>query len=136
MPALLDRPRFGSMAETSSGAEMARRRTRLGMTINHLAKESGVDRETITKLEKGGGRHRDSTIGALLSTLSRLEHEMGVDLPAASSDLAAEGLVEFAISGSFGVSIIMKGPVKNVAEMEAAASRLVEKMQAERRETD
>jgi transcriptional regulator with XRE-family HTH domain len=106
------------------------------MTVNQLAKESGVDRMTITKLEKGGSRYRDSTVGQLTSTLDRLEHELGFDLPAATSDLTSEGLVEISVAGDFGVSVIVKGPVRDIAELEAAASRLLQKMQAERREND
>lgn len=132
MPALLERPRFGTV-DDSSAAQIAARRTRLGMTVSALAKASGVDRGSISKIEKLG-RGRDSTIGAINETLDRLEHEMGMDLPVAASELAAEGLVEFAIEGNFGVSVIMKGPVSNMAEMEAAAARLVERMQAERRD--
>ena len=131
MTALLQRPRFGTV-DDSPAAQIAARRTRLGMTVSALAKESGVDRGSISKIEKLG-QGRDSTIGAIVEALDRLEHEMGMDLPAASS-LAAEGLVEFEIAGNFGVSVIMKGPVSNLAEMEAAAARLVERMQAERRD--
>lgn len=133
MSALLERPRFASVDDSPAAAQIAARRTRLGMTVSALAKASGVDRGSISKIEKLG-RGRDSTIGAITETLDRLEQEMGMDLPAAS-ELAAEGLVEFQIEGNFGVSVIMKGPVSNMAQMEAAAARLVERMQSDRRDS-
>lgn len=131
MTALKERPRL-SRVDQDAGARIGRRRSKLGMTLKGLAEESGVDRDTLSKIEKGGPS-RGSTIGMINSTLDRLEHEMGMDLPAAASDLPAEGLVEFSVSGNFGVSVIVKGPIKDIAELQAAAARLVEQMQAEQR---
>lgn len=131
MTALMERPTLG-VVEQTIGAQINRRRTRLGMSASALASAAGVDRGSVSKIEKDG-TGRDSTVGAITAALDRLETEIGIDLPAAApSALAAEGLVEFSIAGNFGVSVIMKGPVKNMAEMEAAAARLVNQMQAER----
>lgn len=132
MPALLDRPRLGAVIQTSPGVQIAQRRTRLGMTLSALAREAGVDRNILSKIEQGGGAHRDSTIGTLNATLDRLEAEMGMDVPAVSSVPTEEGMVEFLVAGNFGVSVTMKGPVRNIAELEEAVARLVGRLQAER----
>lgn len=131
MPAVMQRPRFGVVDSTPDpAAQIKFRRTRLGMNYSELARESGIDRDTISKLEKGrsGVAHRDSTIGTLNTTLDRLESEVGMDMPSAVSDLAVEEMVEFNIVGNFGVSVVMKGPARNLPEMEEAAERLVERM--------
>lgn len=130
MTALMERPRL-SVVDQTIGAQINRRRTRLGMGVKALAEAAGVDRGSVSKIEREG-TGRDSTVGAISNALDRLEQEMGIDPPVADSELAAEGLVKFSIAGNFGVSVIMEGPVRNMAEMEAAAARLVERMQAER----
>ncbi len=84
------------------------------MTVNQLAKESGVDRMTITKLEKGGSRYRDSTVGQLTSTLDRIEHELGMDQGVRPVGDPAEGFLEITMEGVYGVrSVVVKGPVSD-----------------------
>lgn len=127
MTALMDRPTLGVVDQTI-GAQINRRRTRLGMSVKALADAAGVDRGSISKIEREG-TGRDSTVGAINNALDQLETEMGVDLPAASeSALEAEGLVEFSVAGDFGVSVIVKGPVRDIAELEAAAARIIDRL--------
>jgi len=60
------------------GRQIAARRTALGMSIKALAERSGVHRDTISAIERGGGQTpRGATVGAITSALDRFEEEAG-----------------------------------------------------------
>lgn len=115
--------------DAETGRRIRERRTRLGMTVKALAERAGVDRGRLAKLEAGDLHVRSTTIGAVEGALDRLEHEMGMDIPSDDS-----GVVEFRVSGNFGVDVVVKGPVSNLEALEAAVSRLVSRMQAEQQD--
>lgn len=109
------------------GDEVRGRRERLGLTIKALAERAGVDRGRLSALEKGDSRPRASTLGAVLHALDELERELGKDNGAGSDDL---DVVEFQVAGNFGVRVIVKGPVRDRAELEESVLRLIARMQA------
>lgn len=119
--------RFVAVNE-NPGAEIQERRLKLGMSVKGLAERAGIDRGRLAALEAGADNVRDTTIGAVRAALDRIEHEMGMDLPA--RDLG-DGLVEFAIEGNFGVRAVVKGPIRDLAALQEAVSRLVRDMQTD-----
>jgi len=66
-------------------------------------------------------------VAAVIRTLSDLEHEMGMDEPDPSRR-AEPNLIEFEVTGDFGVRVVVKGPVENAAELEASVARLIRDM--------
>lgn len=129
----------GVADDESAGREIQRRRMRLGMYVTDLAKESGVNRNTIAAIEKGEVDSRDRTVGKLLSTLDRLEGDMARDFPDAVTEAAeaAESvgdeldLVEVRVTGpSSSWDVVVKGPVRDRAELADTAFRLVRQMRA------
>lgn len=102
------------------------RRVRLGISVKALALRAGVDRGTLAALEAGDERVRDSTYGTVERALDSLEQEMGVD-PSGVGDL-----VEFRVSGDFGVDVVVKGPVRDMAAMEESVARLLARIQSGR----
>jgi DNA-binding XRE family transcriptional regulator len=108
------------------------RRDRLHMTQDELAKEAGVNRDTVGSVESGQG-----SLGSrrkIDDALTRLEHDAGlppigaaVPMPATSE---APHLIEFEVTGDFGVRVVVKGPVENAAELEASVVRLIRDMKA------
>jgi transcriptional regulator with XRE-family HTH domain len=111
-------------------SEMARsirsRREHLGMTIKDLAEEAQVDRGRLSALESGTSRPRASTVGAILRTLERLERETGLSDAKVTEN---SDLVEFEVAGNFGVRVVVKGPVRDRAELEESVLRLISRMQ-------
>lgn len=104
------------------------RRVRLGISVKALALRAGVDRGTLASLEAGDERIRDSTFGTVERALESLEQEMGVD-PGGGS---LADVVEFRVSGDFGVDVVVKGPVRDMAAMEESVARLLARIQSGR----
>lgn len=109
-----------------TGADVNRRRTEIGMSVSALAKRAGVDRGSLAALEEGR-TVRDTTVAAVLRALADLEHEMGMDVPGPAAP-AQPHLIEFEVTGDFGVRIVVKGPVEDAAELEASVARLIRDM--------
>ena len=114
-----------------AGAGIMARRIRLGMSVKALAEQSHVDRGRLTALEKGDPTVRQSTIGAVTATLDRLEQEMGLEPATGSGDT-----VEFHVGGNFGVDVVVKGPVRDLAALEASVARLIAQMQKKGQASD
>lgn len=129
----IERPTSVAPVADEAGERIRIRRTRLGMPVKALAERAGVDRGRLAAIESGRAHNvRATTIGAIERALDELEHEMGVDDEAEARTLAPEGgseFVEFVVEGNLGVRVVVKGPVKNMAELQAAAERLVAGMQ-------
>lgn len=111
--------------DDETAASVKARRTRLGMSVQALAREAHVDRGRLAALEKGDPSVRSSTIGAVEAALSRLEQEIGMDAPSTASNE-----IEFRVSGNFGVDVVVRGPVTDLAALEASVARLVSQMQS------
>lgn len=119
---LLERP-IDTLAVVGEGDQIKARRERLGMSHRTLAKESGVDRATIARLEEGG-TVRGASAGAIVAALDRLEEEMSGPYDPSPGD----DTVTFTLHGNFGVSVTVQGPVGNMDELRASAERLLSQM--------
>lgn len=104
------------------GKDIEKRRDRMHMTLDELAKEAKVDPDTLSKWEKGLRSPQSRTRKAVLTALDRLEQEQGFKAPPA----AGEDFVEFRIEGVMGVkAIVVKGPVKDVEQFENSIARII-----------
>ena len=70
---------------SDEGKEVTRRRERLGLDIYELADEAGVNRETVSAIEKGKGFRRAS-LTKIENALDRLETEAGLNAPPRESE--------------------------------------------------
>ena len=113
---------------TNSGAGEAikKRRTALGVTVKALAEKAGVDRGRLAAIEDGASA-RESTIGAIERALADLEAAMSGPY----DDDGERGLVTFRMSGSFGVDVVVQGPVENLDELERSVERLIQRMRTQ-----
>ena len=116
-------------AET--GRRIRERRTALRMTVKDLAARAGVDRGRLAKLEAGDSSVRSTTIGAVEAALTEVE-QLTSPLPPQPAD---EGVVEFRVTGNFGVDVVVKGPVRDLPALEASVNRILSRMQSERQES-
>lgn len=128
MHAVLTPLELGTVDNKEVGRRIRERRTRLHMTVKELATRAGVDRGRLAKLEAGDPSVRATTIGAVESTLDEVE-QLTSDLPSQAPE--DNGMVEFKVTGNFGVDVVVKGPVENLDALEASVSRLVARMQRE-----
>jgi transcriptional regulator with XRE-family HTH domain len=116
---------LASVTDESRGHEVKQRRLRHGIkSLREFAEKSGISREAVTAAENGTAS--DATYERIHAWFDRFEEEVGDDGP------SEPGVVEFRIAGNFGVDVIVKGPVSNIAELEAAVERLIRTTQPER----
>jgi transcriptional regulator with XRE-family HTH domain len=114
------------------GADFRARREAIGISKSALADRAGVDRGSIAKIE-AGERVLYSVVGAVDKALSQLEHEYGMDLPSQVEKLRpigdpSEGLVEFEVGNDAGIRVVVKGPVKDLAALQATVLRLTREL--------
>lgn len=116
------------------GQRIRDRRTRLGLSVKALAVRAGVDRGRLAEIEKGSAVNvRDTTLGAINAALEAAERERaaGAQLPPGAHRIGdpADDLVEFTIEGTDGIRAVVKGPIRNMEELQAAARKLIEGLQ-------
>lgn len=107
--------------------ELTNRIARLGLSGRELAAQSGVARGTVSKaLEGTASRGTYERLGRFLDDLEHaMESEVATPEPVKSPN---DGLVEFRLTGKFGVDVVVSGPVADLAELEAAVGRLLSQM--------
>jgi transcriptional regulator with XRE-family HTH domain len=127
----LDSAQSGVMG--NEGEQLRARREALGMDVAPLAKELGVNRQTLTAIENGQG-YRQKTLSKILNGLDRLEAEAGITKPATRPMEA--GMIEFEVSGDFGVKVVVRGPVTDAQALEASVTRIIHNIRTEKGETD
>lgn len=100
-------------------AEIMRRIKRTGISDRDLQEKSGVSRGTIGAARKGDAG--PGTYDRLEQWVERFEAEAGMDEP-------DDDIVEFVVTGNFGVSVTVRGPVSHIAELEESALRATREM--------
>lgn len=134
MSTMKERTSVAAMTE-GVGHRIRERRTRIGMPVNALAERAGVDRGRLAAIEAGTAKNvRPATIGAIERALDELEVERGIadtGLPPGARRIGdpADDLIEFTIEGTDGIKAVVKGPIRNMDELQAAAQKLIEGMQ-------
>lgn len=102
-------------------AEIMRRIDGTGISDRELAEKTGVARGSIAKARKGL-----ASIGVydrLERWIERFEDETTTNAP-------HDEVVEFVVTGNFGVSVTVRGPVSDLAALEAAALRFTKNLGA------
>jgi len=108
----------------------------LGISDREFEATTGVDRKALRRAASGEPVRR-STYVAIETWLDRIEHEVGMDapppLPAGARRIGdpADDLVEFTVEGALGVRAVVKGPIRDLAALQEAVSKLIAGMQAE-----
>lgn len=131
----MSEPTSVAVVTDEAGRRIRDRRTRLGVPVKALAERAGVDRGRLAAIEEGKAPNaRATTIGAIERALDDLEHEKAAStapLPAGARRIGdpADDLIEFVIEGSGGIRAVVKGPIRNMEELQAAAQKLIEGMQ-------
>lgn len=116
------------MSDETRGHAIKRRRELLGIFSGYEFERAServgilVRRALLGKVEAGNAT--DASFVKVETVLSRLEEEMGQG----SAEGHEDDLVEFRVSGNFGVDVVVKGPVADLAELEGAVARLIREM--------
>lgn len=123
--ARLGKEQSGHMT-TNEGARLRARRERIGWDVKRLATEANVHRTTLAALEAGEGT-RGTTRAKVEKALTAAEEEMGLSemLPPESRSTIQAGLIEFEITGDFGVRVVARGPVADHAILADDVTRII-----------
>lgn len=110
------------------GDQIKDRLDRLGISDREFYAKTGIDRKTLNRAIAGASGVRGSTYMAIEAALDKLEAAMhGQPVTRAPS----EDTVEFTIEGNFGVRAVVKGPVKDMEELQRAVAQLVREMRGD-----
>lgn len=108
-----------------SGPDVRRRRKRIGMSIEELAAEAQVSRDTLSDYEGEIRKPQPDTRRKVREALERIEHETGMDDPGRGGDI-----IEFEVSGDFGVRVVVRGPIRDAEELQRSVGALVREIRA------
>lgn len=102
------------------------------MSLNGLAKLSGVTRQTIVKAEADDDKVTELTFSRLERALDDFEDETEITNVETLPNGNGGNLVKFTIHGVYGAAeVIVEGPVENMAELQAAVDKLLRGQQSE-----
>ena len=116
-----------------TGDRFRERRERLGYTQEQIAELAGIKSyETVSAVEHGKASPRSRR--SVDAALSQLEEEAFGSRAEVDDQQPAPApqLMEFEVTGDFGVRVVVKGPVENAAELEASVARLIRDMRTDR----
>lgn len=111
------------VTEPDRGAGIRQRLDALGISDREWYTRTGIDRKTLNRAIENDERVRENTYGAIENWIERLEREIA----GVRSD-PADDLIEFRLSGNFGVDVVVKGPIRDRGELEDAVARLIREM--------
>lgn len=117
-----------ALVNSDRGEQIKDRLERLGISDREFYAKTGIDRKTLNRAIAGAAGVRGSTFMAIEAALDKLEAVMRGE-PVAHAP--SEDLVEFTIEGNFGVRAVVKGPVKDMDELQRAVARLVREMRGD-----
>jgi hypothetical protein len=97
-----------------------------GMGPTQLADYAKMSRGLVYRVVGDKDGVRDSSYTRLELALDTFEREHNMDEGAPGAVMSTEeGLVEFEVTGDFGVRVVVKGPVKDAMELEESVARLI-----------
>lgn len=112
--------------ETETRGEAIKRRMEaLGMGPSDLAEEAGLSRGQVYRLFKDEPNVREQSYTAAERALDRIEFEHGHNGGPDAIVSTEHGLIEFEVTGDFGVRVVVKGPIESASELEESVARLI-----------
>lgn len=112
------------------GAEIKRRMDALKISDREFYNRTGIDRKTLNRAIGNEPGVRRSTYMAIETALDKLE-AFAAGEPTTVTPTAEGDYVEFTVEGNFGVRAVVRGPVKDMEELQRAVGRLVREMRGD-----
>lgn len=137
MYAVADEAQSGGVGNTERAAKIHERLEALGISDREFADRSGIDRKALRRAANGGPV-RGTTYTAIETWLNTLEAEVGVGAPPGARQIGdpADDLWEFTIENSDGLKAVVKGPIRDMDELQAFAQKLIRDMRGDRPPTE
>lgn len=106
------------------GTTIERRFKALDMGWREWHEKTGIDRKTLQRAIDG--HSQASTYTAIEAELEKFEaRNSGMPTALASSLASGEGVIEFDITGDFGVHVVVKGPVADADLLRRQAAAII-----------
>jgi transcriptional regulator with XRE-family HTH domain len=125
------------MSDTPPASERDALRIQLGLSTAELARRADISVDTVRKILKGQ-EGQATKVKAVDEALARAGQDRGIDATVVTSTsersrhgghaLVEEDLMEFEVGGNFGVSVVVRGPVKDHEALETAVLKLIQGM--------
>lgn len=128
MQALRDTAESTLVADIERGEKIQERFDALGISDREWYRETGIDRKTLRRAALNDDKVQSRTYTAIEAELDRLE-KRAAGIPGRTISDPGDDLVEFTIEGNFGVRAVVKGPVRDMAALQSAVTKLVRDMQ-------
>jgi hypothetical protein len=111
------------------GTRIQERLDALGIADREFHARTGIDRKTLRRAVANDPGVRHSTYMAINAALDKMEAAVR-GIPVQRQDPGAD-YVEFTVEGNFGVRAVVKGPVKDMDELQRAVAKLIRDMKGE-----
>lgn len=116
------------VVDSERGTKIQGRLDALGISDREWSERTGIDRKTLRRAVAGEERVRPTTYDMIEAALDKLE-QLTAGVPTRAITDPGDDLVEFTIEGNFGVRAVVKGPVRDMAALQSAVTKLVRDMQ-------
>jgi hypothetical protein len=112
------------------GSAIGRRFEALGISDRDWHATTGIDRKTLRRAIANGSNA--STYTAIEAWLDKLEaRNAGAPVAIPAQAKSSEDLIEFDISGDFGVHVVVKGPVRDADVLRRQAAELIREIRGQ-----
>ena len=118
------------VTDSERGQRIQARLDALGMTARQFQERTGVSRDTLRKAIAGGSSVRPNTYDLIESKLDQFERQ-AEGFEGLKGQRPEDDLIEFELSGNFGVRVVVKGPIRDQAALEESVARLIREMRSE-----
>ena len=117
------------VTDSERGQRIQARLDALGMTARQFQERTGISRDTLRKAIAGGSSVRPNTYDLIESKLDQFERQ-AEGFEGLKGQRPEDDLIEFELSGNFGVRVVVKGPIRDQAALEESVARLIREMRS------
>ena len=118
------------VTDSERGQRIQARLDALGMTARQFQERTSISRDTLRKAVAGEASVRPNTYDLIESKLDQFERQ-AEGFEGLKGQRPEDDLIEFELSGNFGVRVVVKGPIRDQAALEESVAHLIREMRSE-----
>ena len=118
------------VTDSERGQRIQQRLDALRMTARQFHEQTGISRDTLRKAIAGDPSVRANTYEQIETKLDGFEKQ-AEGFEGLKGRKPEDDLIEFELSGNFGVRVVVKGPLRDQAALEESVARLIREMRAD-----
>ena len=115
------------VTDSERGQRIQQRLDALRMTARQFNEQTGLSRDTLRKAIAGDPSVRANTYEQIETKLDGFEKQ-AEGFEGLKGRSPEDDLIEFELSGNFGVRVVVKGPIRDAEALEASVARLIREM--------